>query len=426
MLARSMLLRRAAASVVRPQATLTVRRGFASSAPFAAARRVATPRWKLLGATLAATGVTLAACEEAAFSEDIVEEEDGTICYIYMKDGVKMCAKYDKAGNLISDEPADAAAATEEEAGAPPNSAFVFVKPHAVTDATKALVAEQLEAKGIKITDNGSLTSEVIDDKKLIDQHYYAIASKATILTPDQLNVPEDKFKAQFGLEWKDALASGNVLNALDACKELGITATEMDKAWGKAKKAKKMIKFGGGFYCGLVEIEGKAPKYVFNGFFMEMRSKFTAPGGSINYYVVEWDEKSLAWGDFRGKVLGPTDPTEAPADSLRGMILKDWEALGLKSVPNVGDNGVHASASPFEALAERNNWLSVPIAKDPFGAALIAAGVPENVIADWSVDPQVMVDGKKGSLFDALEDLDSADCIAKCVAIAKENGVAA
>ena len=26
---------------------------------------------------------------------------------------------------------------------------------------------------------------------------------------------------------------------------------------------------------------------------------------------------------------------------------------------PNTGDNGVHASASPFEALAERMNWVS-------------------------------------------------------------------
>ena len=45
-------------------------------------------------------------------------------------------------------------------------------------------------------------------------------------------------------------------------------------------------------------------------------------------------------------------------SDSLRGAILKDWEALGLSFVPNVGENSVHASASPFEGLAERMNWL--------------------------------------------------------------------
>ena len=31
------------------------------------------------------------------------------------------------------------------------------------------------------------------------------------------------------------------------------------------------------------------------------------------------------------------------------GKILSDWETLGLSASPNVGENGVHASASPFE-----------------------------------------------------------------------------
>lgn len=260
----------------------------------------------------------------------------------------------------------------------------------------------------------GKITSEDIDSKKLIDQHYYAIASKATILKPNELNVPADKFKAQFGLDWQEALDAGKVFNAMDACEKLGLTAEQLDGEWAKAKKAKKMVKFGGGFYCGLLEVEGKEPIYSFNGFFMQMRTKFTAPGLNIHYYVVEWEPEACSWADFRGKVLGPTDPAEAPADSLRGIINADWEALGLKDAPNVGDNGVHASASPFEALAERMNWLGVELKDDAFGAALLEAGVPEKYIKDGSVDPQVkQEDGSMGSLFDALEDQDSADCLA-------------
>ena len=113
----------------------------------------------------------------------------------------------------------------------------------------------------------------------------------------------------------------------------------------------------------------------------MSMRSKFTAPGLSIYYYSVQWDPKTLPWSAFRGAVLGPTDPAEAPADSIRGMILAKWEALGLKEVPNTGDNGVHASASPFEGLAERANWLGADLAADPFGASLVEAGVPLETI---------------------------------------------
>jgi hypothetical protein len=157
-------------------------------------------------------------------------------------------------------------------------------------------------------------------------------------------------------------------------------------------------------------------PPFSPQGFFMEMRSKFVTPGTSIHYYVVDFDPSKLTWGDFRANVLGPTDPKDAPEGSLRATILKDWQALGLKDVPNVGDNGVHASASPFEGLAERMNWLKADPAADPFGAKLISAGVSAGTIKAWSVDPQV----KGKSLFDQLEDLDCAPCVAKAVELAK------
>ena len=51
-----------------------------------------------------------------------------------------------------------------------------------------------------------------------------------------------------------------------------------MDAEWAKARAAKKLVKFNGGFYCGLVEVEGKEPLYIFNGLFMTMRAKFTQP----------------------------------------------------------------------------------------------------------------------------------------------------
>merc|ERR1711907_61590 len=218
-----------------------------------------------------------------------------------------------------------------------------------------------------------------------------------------------------------DAVAGGRVFNALDACADLGIDAEEMDKQWGIHKKADKLIKFGGGFYCGHITIEGKEPCYVFNGFFMQMRNKYVAPGLSVYYYVVEWDAASMSWEDFRSKALGPTDPVEAPKDSVRGMIYEKWEELGLKAQPDVGDNGMHGSASPFEAFAELVNWTGADAAAEPFGAAMLAAGISADTVKAWSVDPQVTLpdsDGKKGSLFDSVEDTNADDCLATLVKI--------
>jgi len=62
---------------------------------------------------------------------------------------------------------------------------------------------------------------------------------------------------------------------------------------------------------------------------------------------------------------------------------------------PKPNPDQVHASASPFEGLAERTNWLGVAIADDTFGKALLAAGVPEETIKKWSSDPQVTYDAE-------------------------------
>eukprot|EP00411_Alexandrium_monilatum_P021710 CAMPEP_0175208750 /NCGR_PEP_ID=MMETSP0093-20121207/13780_1 /TAXON_ID=311494 /ORGANISM="Alexandrium monilatum, Strain CCMP3105" /LENGTH=405 /DNA_ID=CAMNT_0016501937 /DNA_START=103 /DNA_END=1320 /DNA_ORIENTATION=- len=297
------------------------------------------------------------------------------------------------------------------------NSAFVFIKPHALTDKVKDLVKETFEKNEIAIKKEGSLAAEDIDKYKKIDRHYYAIASKATILTPDKLAVPKDKFKDKFGLDWDEVLKEGKALNAMECCEKFEIDAAALDKMWGECKKAGNMEKFGGGFYCGKLEKEGKGAYYVFNGFFMSMRSKFVEPGAAVYYYVVDWDASQISWIDFRGKVLGPTDPSTAPADSLRGAILAKWKDLDLKSEPNTGDNGVHASASPFEGLAERMNWLGYRVERDPFGKLLLKAGVSAGTVKDWCKDPQVTYGPipMKTSLFDALEDTDADWCLALC-----------
>ena len=38
---------------------------------------------------------------------------------------------------------------------------------------------------------------------------------------------------------------------------------------------------------------------------------------------------RKMSWADFRGKLLGPTDPAAAPAGSLREQIYSKWEDLG-------------------------------------------------------------------------------------------------
>lgn len=275
------------------------------------------------------------------------------------------------------------------------------------------MVREKLLEKGIEILSESDIDGKTIDKKKLIDQHYYAIASKATILAAKDIPVPESKFEESFGEKWSTVLKEGRAANAMEACKKFGCTASELDAAWQKSK----VVKFGGGFYCGLVTVKNQSPLYVFNAFFMVMRSKFVGNSDSIHCYEVQWNPSKLSWESFRGELLGPTDPAEGPKGSIRKAILDNYKKLGLKSVPNKGDNGVHASASPFEGLAEKCNWLGAKSDTDGFGKALIKSGLSKKTIAEWSVDPRVTLPGgEQGSVFDALEDMNVDECLAKLV----------
>ena len=87
-------------------------------------------------------------------------------------------------------------------AGNHDNSAFVFIKPHANTPQAQAYVKAGLKAKGINILKEGEITGEKIDKDMLIDQHYYAIASKATLVKADKMPVDPNKFEAQFKVSW--------------------------------------------------------------------------------------------------------------------------------------------------------------------------------------------------------------------------------
>ena len=63
------------------------------------------------------------------------------------------------------------------------NSAFVFVKPHANTAATQELVRNKLTESDIKIVSEIDIKGTTIDEKKLIDQHYYAIGRSSYALS---------------------------------------------------------------------------------------------------------------------------------------------------------------------------------------------------------------------------------------------------
>jgi hypothetical protein len=109
------------------------------------------------------------------------------------------------------------------------------------------LVVDKLTKAGIKIRSESDIDGVEIDKRGLIDQHYYSIASKATILPAKEIPVPADKFEEAFGETWGLVLKENRACNAMEACQRFDCSPSELNDAWQKAEA----VKFGGGFYCG-------------------------------------------------------------------------------------------------------------------------------------------------------------------------------
>eukprot|EP01048_Picozoa_sp_COSAG05_P005238 COSAG05_NODE_305_length_11703_cov_15.056705_10_plen_145_part_00 len=120
----------------------------------------------------------------------------------------------------------------------------------------------------------------------------------------------------------------------------------------------------------------------------------------------------------------------ESPSSLAFPLCLVSPPSLPLSLSPSLplslaGTQTPHTVSDARAAMVERGNWLDFSAARDPFGATLIKAGISETTLHAWRLDPQLIVDdkGTMGSLFDQLEDLDAAECVAKCLELDRLNG---
>jgi len=155
----------------------------------------------------------------------------------------------------------------------------------------------------------------------------------------------------------------------------------------------------------------GGSGYFVVNGFYLGMREKFVAPSSVVHWFSVRFP-LTLAFTDFREKVIGATNPSKAAEGSIRRALFEQWKELGLAAEPNTSSNGVHASASPLEGLFERMNWLGLSPSEDPYGRELMRdAGVPQHALEAWAEDATVSFKGSPHSVFELHRGLDSPQC---------------
>ena len=150
----------------------------------------------------------------------------------------------------------------------------------------------------------------------------------------------------------------------------------------------------------------------------MAMREKYTKPSASI----------TTTWSSgIRPSSPGPTSarrcwarPTgHGPDGAVRKEIFKNWKSLGLRPSRTWATTAC-TQREPFEALAERLNWMGATLDDD---SARHARGHRRH---DHGVtkDPQVPFE-EEGVALRPARGLDYDECLAKAQAIAGVKGSA-
>jgi len=292
------------------------------------------------------------------------------------------------------------------------NHAMVLIKPHAANANTDRFVQSYLTTHKVSVLKKGHIDAKVVAEKTMYEKQYFQIVAYAEC-DPRKLHVPDTGqklFKDTYGTSWADALSKGDVFNAVEGLKKLGVSNSELCTAWTKVEH----IKLTSSMRVAKLAAPSGASMYIINGFMPFWRDSFLSGSESLTWYCVEFDPSEVSWQHFRSDILGTTNPAKAKKDSIRAQMYEHWKQLGLKEQPTTMFNCIHASAGPLEGLRERMTWTGTAITEDPLGRLLRANGVPAASIEQLLQNPPVtnwcsQKGSQSGPVFSCTEDCDTS-----------------
>jgi hypothetical protein len=162
-----------------------------------------------------------------------------------------------------------------------------------------------------------------------------------------------------------------------------------------------QVSRLGAGTYAAPVRIDG-ATVVILNGFHPRQLGFFTAADAVCAFLHAS---SPTDWEVLRSELIGATDPSQAAARSIRGILYADPAAFGLTAV-NSNFNGVHMSAGPLEGLGELDRFFGEvqPLTDWSFARTLAAVGAPADAVTGFLENPVIETNGERGTAFDLTE----------------------
>jgi hypothetical protein len=289
------------------------------------------------------------------------------------------------------------------------NELVFFIKPE-VTMAGMEAVREvlslslaQFEKHAVRISGISIIGNMYLKRFNLIEEHYGVINYVAKNGTAVLTKGPKDRFREIFGIH----IDSVPVFGGFQFLKKYpDYSVAKLNDLWESGQR----MKLGAGTYCEKHEIRGEAV-YILNGFNPFQLSFFTDPG---RYLIVFSLYTETDWSVLRNRMIGTTNPYNADTESLRAEILRIKDRIGVEINP--GQNGVHLSAGPVEALAEIIRFCSVlPAGKLApgevyTGARLLQKGFTGNALRRCMANELIQFEGEGQYIFDITEEKNLRD----------------
>lgn len=302
-----------------------------------------------------------------------------------------------------------------EDSSAPmhKNEFLFFVKPEITLpsetiqlDAIFEMIFKKMAAFNFSIHRIRILSAEYIKEHDLIDQHYQVIANVSKQGVAALTMRAKNKLKELYQVEVDDVLVLGGIqfMNRYPFFNDLSL-----DCMWQNSEN----FKIASGAYAEKLKVDTETV-YLLNGFHPRQLRHFTNPGRSLVVFRISSD---LTWKEARDHFAGATIPSNAFSDSIRHTLLEGKEAFGIPIVSQ-SYNGIHLSAGPVEGLIELNRFDSdltnaqtdESYHQFTFGQKLIDrfGKIPQAILQNLKME----VDGRKVSVFDLTEDMDSDDAL--------------
>ncbi len=300
----------------------------------------------------------------------------------------------------------------QSEAQTGENEFCFFIKPELTLEDQNiqkedilGMILDKIDQYHLEINNAIILPAAYLHKHNIIANHYGVINS----IAKDVNNLSDgakSKFKDLYGTSVEEATALGG-LQFIEKFPFFSPTAT--DYLWQNSK----VEKLGGGAYAQKLMFDSK-DVFLINGFHPRQLEHFTQPNRLIIVFTLVGDTQ---WKEARNDLIGATNPVNANEGSIRKTLLDNKEEFGLQNI-NSSWNGVHLSAGPVEGLIELIRYNSDYDAgeglhyKDfSFVKKLIDAFGEKK--SEWILsNPEVEYKGKRESVFDLTEEMNSKEAI--------------